>query len=301
MTEEFKIACDTGHFGSGNLIKAGKRLLYTRTLANSFVMSPSIEDDLEKLINVKHKYIARMIDYKLVDMGPREPALIMTISHGYIRRLSSYLRSLDETLPTRRYVTWIYQAGKGVSFLLVNGVYHKFLSAQNCLLDDGGNIKLSDFWTHNESVNVAQNDSWRSLPPETLLNNVFTARSLIWTFAHLIWQVFTHCTLRYRSKFDTLSDFVTFGCRDEEFHMPGTVEPSELETSDRNLYYRLVTFEKLCQRFPRAPESFNRFVRKCLESELQARPTWSELLPILNKEHRIYKLSLLAEIFNCSG
>lgn len=83
------------------------------------------------------------------------------------------------------------------------------------------------------------------------MDNVLTTDSLIWTFSHLIWQIFTHSTLLYRAKyvlilcdslflldkfrFNTMADFVTYSCKDDEFYLPGTIDLTEFESGDRNL------------------------------------------------------------------
>ncbi|KAI6184002.1 Non-specific protein-tyrosine kinase [Aphelenchoides bicaudatus] len=296
---EFIISYDTGHFGDGDLIRTKKKqLLYIRTLNNSLSVLPSIEEDLEKLVRLKHKYIARMKEFKVKELNADKPLLVMTINEGFDQRLSSHLKSLDGVQPTRQYVNWAYQAGKGVSYLLVCGIYHKMLSAQTCLLDSHGNIKLCDFWTSTDFI--SNSEIWRSLPPETLLENVFTLESLIWTFAHLIWQIFTHCKLVYRSKFKELSEFVSIGYKDDEFYLPGSVNINKLKYQNQSLYYPMIDFNKLCAQFPHAPKSFNRFVRKCLSSEAHARPTWAKTLTMLSKEHRIFKLMIVVDIFNFS-
>lgn len=56
MSDDYKIANDTGCFGNGDLIKTRKgALVYIRALSNTLATYPGIEDELEKLVMLKNK------------------------------------------------------------------------------------------------------------------------------------------------------------------------------------------------------------------------------------------------------
>lgn len=56
--KNFVIAYDAGSFGTGDMIRTKKKdLLYIRTLTDALSELPTIEEDLEKLVRLKHKWV----------------------------------------------------------------------------------------------------------------------------------------------------------------------------------------------------------------------------------------------------
>ncbi|KAI6242678.1 Receptor protein-tyrosine kinase [Aphelenchoides fujianensis] len=298
----------TNRFGYDRLVKCGKKTVLLRSLQDEFSAWPTVEEDLEFLIGLKHTNIARLLDFKVYDQGPATPPpVILTVSEGFERNLFDFLHGREEARSMNEYVGWIYQAASGLSFLRTRGVYHRHLNARTCLLDSRNHLKLSDFWPL-KRVEVAGQlrtaqcgaegrvavRSHLTMPPELLLGGEFTGESLVWSLANLIWHVFTHCAVPYRSKFRNEREFVAAGCRDEDVHLPGSVDIKQFECTDRPLFERLKALHEKCGELPRAPDSFARLVRQSLSSPEAGRPPWSELMIAVCKERRIYQLTAVA-------
>lgn len=68
-------------------------------------------------------------------------------------------------------------------------------------------------------------------------------RLLIWfgKFLHILVCIIVPSNFLINSififlyRFNTMDDFVTYGSKDEEFHLPGTIDLKEFEAGERNL------------------------------------------------------------------
>ncbi|KAI6197014.1 hypothetical protein M3Y94_01175500 [Aphelenchoides besseyi] len=294
-------------FGFAKLVKYNGRSVFLRSLTDEFTISNTIEDDLEHLVTLKNKHIALILNYKVYDLGPATPPVVLTMSEAYDLSLSSYLRKQEDAFPMHQYTKWIYQVANGLGYLMSHGIYHRHLNPRTCLLNTRHHIKLSDFWTENDvedevlvrgqsafdrSVLLRRTD-WRYLPPETLKKNVFTSESVVWSFGNLIWHIFTHCAVKYRSKFKKLPDFVASGCEDENVYLPGSFAIEQLSCTDHQLHQQMEMFDGLRTQLPRAPDSFNRLIDDCLSPQMHERPSWSTVINIVCKEHRIYQIAFV--------
>uniref|UniRef100_A0A1I8C0X0 Protein kinase domain-containing protein n=2 Tax=Meloidogyne hapla TaxID=6305 RepID=A0A1I8C0X0_MELHA len=187
---------------------------FVRILRHDFSSSKQLEDDLEKLIEIKHRSVGnlvRVLDFFILHSCSYNGSPLIFVRFDQIASATSLfdrLFDLQNVLPSRQYIKWAYQAAKGLNFLMDRGILHKRLIARSCLLDEMENLRLSDFWTENDpgDLNLFQrnlpnsisqrtimfSDGWRYLPAETLINNQFDCTSQVWTFGLLVWQIYTH-------------------------------------------------------------------------------------------------------------
>nr|CAD2194394.1 unnamed protein product [Meloidogyne enterolobii] len=220
---------------------------FVRILRHDFSCSKQVEDDLEKLIEIKHRNLVRVLDFFILHSCSYNGSPLIFVRFDQIAKATSLfdrLFDLQNVLSSRQYIKWGYQAAKGLNFLMDRGILHKRLTARSCLLDNMENLRLSDFWTENDpgDLNLFQrnlpnsisqrtimfSDGWRYLPAETLINNQFDCTSQVWTFGLLIWQIYTHHQFGNRIIYSSMEEFLSLTAgRDDPYFMPGHLNKKE--------------------------------------------------------------------------
>jgi len=307
-----------GRFGYGEKMKiydpANRRRIHTsfvRSLRNDFSSLPDVEDSLEALIELDHRNLAMIHDFFRFEMSKDVAPLIIVRYDFYSMNLFDHLYSLGGPLKTRRYMKWCYQVGKALDYLANNNIFHRRLHPRACLLDSRKRIKLSDYWTRDdtddlhiyqpsnllpksisESVLMAP-DGWRCMPVETLLNGIFDSASQVWSYSLLIWHIFTHCQFANRGFFTSLPGFLSVGAIDDPFYLPGHLTRAEANRGLSEERRRKIAFYKLSDHLPVAPDALAEKVPRCLARDPSERPPFEELHQVVETEYRIHKLSRL--------
>ena len=110
-------------------------------------------------------------------------------------------------IKTRRLLYWSYQIAEGMKFLSDNGIIHRDIALRNMLLTNSDIVKIADFGLavslfpnnsepQSESLpqywsrsNKPQPYKWMAL--ESLVSNVYSQASDVWSFGITVWELFT--------------------------------------------------------------------------------------------------------------
>uniref|UniRef100_A0A914LRT5 Protein kinase domain-containing protein n=1 Tax=Meloidogyne incognita TaxID=6306 RepID=A0A914LRT5_MELIC len=284
---------------------------FVRILRHDFSSCKQVEEDLEKLIEIKHRNLVRVLDFFILHSCSYNGSPLIFIRFDQITKATSLfdrLFDLQNVLPSRQYIKWGYQAAKGLNFLMDRGILHKRLTARSCLLDNMENLRLSDFWTENDpgDLNLFQrnlpnsisqrtimfSDGWRYLPAETLINNQFDCTSQVWTFGLLIWQIYTHHQFGNRIIYSSMEEFLSLTAgRDDPYFMPGHLNKKESQQGMPEQRRRKAVFLKASEQLPHPPESLAKIIPSALLPDRSERPYFSEIFRILECEKRILDLA----------
>ncbi|CAG2110074.1 unnamed protein product [Medioppia subpectinata] len=106
----------------------------------------------------------------------------------------------DKNLSANDLVLFAYQISKGMEFISSHGIIHRDLAARNILIDDRKTCKVADFGL-SRSIRDKDGDQYeqktggqmpvRWMSPESLSMGVFSAKSDVWAYAVLLWEIVT--------------------------------------------------------------------------------------------------------------
>ena len=144
-----------------------------------------------------------------------------------------------------------------MTYLSSQNFVHKDLAARNCLVAEDLQVKIS-FLKLSSDVYSAEYHSLsnvkvplRWMPPEAIFDNNFSEKSDVWSYGVLVWEIFSSGKMPYN---DLSNDEVLKCAR----------------------YGLRLTNPDNC------PASVSKAVQKCWEANPLERPTFSELLVVLN-------------------
>lgn len=179
--------------------------LYNGTFVNKAVLVSSDEDKETRLFkNVNllrffdHPNIVRLEGYSAL----WKPVLLLmeNMSGG---PLLTYLRGNGTSLTTRKRTEMCRDVARGMAYLHKDKFIHRDVAARNCLVSDGGVVKIYDFWmTEKGEAYQIQDKIGRQIPikwtaPEALLSGSYTLSSDVWSFGILMWETFSSGLLPY--------------------------------------------------------------------------------------------------------
>ncbi|XP_072049923.1 fibroblast growth factor receptor 2-like isoform X1 [Amphiura filiformis] len=119
-------------------------------------------------------------------------------SRQRVEQLDVHRASIRTTLSPTDLIRYAYEIANGMAYLASMMCIHRDLAARNILLSRDGVCKLSDFGLARDVVDsgVYQRKTqgrvpirWMAL--ESLIDNVYTIQSDVWSFGVLLWEVVT--------------------------------------------------------------------------------------------------------------
>ncbi|XP_067900136.1 platelet-derived growth factor receptor beta-like isoform X2 [Heterodontus francisci] len=148
-----------------------------------------------------------------------------------------------------------YQVAQGMEFLSLKNCVHRDLAARNVLICEGKLAKICDFGLARDIMNDSNYISRGStflplkwMAPESIFNNLYTTLSDVWSYAVLLWEIFT---------------------------LGGTPYP-ELPVNDQ--FYNAI---RQGYRMPKphyASDEIYGIMQKCWNDEFEKRPSFSNLV-----------------------
>ncbi|CAJ0567113.1 unnamed protein product, partial [Mesorhabditis spiculigera] len=112
--------------------------------------------------------------------------------------LDKYLRTNAARITPAERLCIIQDAAWGIEYLHHKRIIHRDLAARNCLIvnDHGRNlVKISDFGLSREgdayAMKTVRKVPIRWLAPETIQTFIYTAKSDVWAYGILAWEVYT--------------------------------------------------------------------------------------------------------------
>ncbi|XP_022098502.1 LOW QUALITY PROTEIN: fibroblast growth factor receptor 3-like [Acanthaster planci] len=119
-------------------------------------------------------------------------------SRQRVEDTETHRASIRTTMSPTDLIRYAYEIANGMTYLASMMCIHRDLAARNILLSRDGVCKLSDFGLARDVVNggIYQRKTqgrvpirWMAL--ESLLDNVYTIQSDVWSFAVLMWEIVT--------------------------------------------------------------------------------------------------------------
>lgn len=208
-----------------------------------------------------NSYISQ-IDVNAANLRPSVTETMYTIlsqsSNGFI---ANDTPMLDYILDNKELHNFALQIVKGMHHLEQKGITHRDLAARNILIDSRKNLKISDFGLSRPGIYVNTKNKklplrWLSI--EAIRDNFYSNKSDVWAFAVVLWEIGTLGGFPY----PTLSnrEILPFLSSGERLERP--------EVSTDFLYDLML---------------------KCWEEELEKRPSFKEILILLQpQKEKIY-------------
>ncbi|XP_072923187.1 platelet-derived growth factor receptor beta isoform X2 [Hemitrygon akajei] len=148
-----------------------------------------------------------------------------------------------------------YQVAHGMEFLSLRNCVHRDLAARNVLICEGKLAKICDFGLARDIVNDSNYISRGStflplkwMAPESIFNNLYTTLSDVWSYAVLLWEIFT---------------------------LGGTPYP-ELPVNDQ--FYNAIRSGYRMPKPHYATDEIYAIMKKCWNDEFEKRPSFSSLV-----------------------
>lgn len=146
-----------------------------------------------------HPNIVRLEGYSALS----KPVLLLmeNMSGGL---LLTYLRSNGTSLSPKKRTEMCRDVAKGMAYLHKDKFIHRDVAARNCLVSDGGVVKIYNFWlTEKGEVYQIGSQTEKIVPvkwtaPETIDSaGSYTLSSDVWSFGILMWEIFSSGLLPY--------------------------------------------------------------------------------------------------------
>jgi len=193
--------------------RKGTTMVAVKTLKES--ASNKEKDDLldelklmKMLLNEPHPNVVRLLGC-CTSSSDKDPTYVIMeyVAKGKLQeflrksRADHYYGNLhgsSQKLTSRDLTSFCYQVAKGIEYLSSRKVIHRDLAARNILVSETNVCKVADFGFSRDVManNIYERKSDGRLPirwmaPEALYDNIYTAKTDVWSFGVLMWEIAT--------------------------------------------------------------------------------------------------------------
>jgi len=193
--------------------RKGTTMVAVKTLKES--ASNKERDDLldelklmKMLLNEPHPNVVRLLGC-CTSSSDKDPTYVIMeyVAKGKLQdflrksRADHYYGNLhgsSQKLTSRDLTSFCYQIAKGMEYLSSRKVIHRDLAARNILVSEMNVCKVADFGFSRDVManQIYERKSDGRLPirwmaPEALYDNIYTAKTDVWSFGVLMWEIAT--------------------------------------------------------------------------------------------------------------
>ncbi|XP_064393374.1 insulin-like growth factor 1 receptor [Halichondria panicea] len=184
-------------------------------------------EDIDELMAFDHQSIGKLLGmvsqcpyYIVLEMtvnGDLKSFLLATSAAGSTTKENGRLRLGQAELTTPQRVAMATDAACGLAYLEGLQYAHRDVAARNCMVTQHLGIKIGDYRVGRylfRSEYAVQVDGslmpLRWMAPESMLNNIFTVQSSVWSLGVLLWEVMSEGSFPYPELSD--SNVITGVC-----------------------------------------------------------------------------------------
>ena len=197
LGERYRIVGLLGKGGMGEVYRADD-LKLAQPVALKFLPEQLLNDEAALARFHREVRVARQISHphvcRVYDIGEIEGRLFLSMEYIKGEELSSLLRRIGR-VPADKAIEISRQLCAGVAAAHSKGVLHRDLKPANVMIDENGNVRVTDFGLAGLEEEIRKEDDRSGTPaymsPEQLAGAELTTKSDIYSLGLLLYEIFT--------------------------------------------------------------------------------------------------------------
>lgn len=110
-------------------------------------------------------------------------------------------------------ISFAYQIATGMAYLTKIGIIHRDLACRNILVDEGKQLKITDFGMSRETEEIYVQKTLGRVPfkwmaIESLVAREFTSASDVWSFGVVLWEISTIGGFIFLNLYESYNQFL---------------------------------------------------------------------------------------------